>query len=186
MITKAQFVGIYVTDQQRALEFYRDKLGFEVKMDMPMGDMGPEGQSGEVRWIDVAPPGAETSFTLYTPPGMEGRIGGFSNIAFDTDDIQKTYQDHNEKGVEFTVEPKMEGWGWWAQFTATSSGSGSRAACRTAKVRITRLRSLRTPRPASRARSPGPDRRSRPDGRSSRFGPAREHRPGRLRFASGG
>jgi catechol 2,3-dioxygenase-like lactoylglutathione lyase family enzyme len=48
VITKAAFVGIYVTDQQRALEFYRDKLGFEVKLDVPMGDMGPEGQSADV------------------------------------------------------------------------------------------------------------------------------------------
>ena len=115
MITKAQFAGIYVTDQDRALEFYRDKLGFDVVMDMPMGDMAPEGQS-EVRWIVVAPPGAETSVTLYTPPGMENRVGGFSNIVFDTDDIQKTFAELTERGVEFTTEPKMEGWGWWAQF----------------------------------------------------------------------
>jgi predicted enzyme related to lactoylglutathione lyase len=116
VITKAAFVGIYVSNQDRALEFYRDKLGFEVRMDMPMGDMAPEGQAAGLRWIDVVPPGAETSFTLYTPPGMENRVGGFSNIVFDTDDIQKTFAELTERGVEFTTEPKMEGWGWWAQF----------------------------------------------------------------------
>jgi predicted enzyme related to lactoylglutathione lyase len=116
MITKAAFVGIYVTDQDRALEFYRDRLGFEVKMDVPMGAMSPEGQAEGVRWIDVVPPGADTSFTLYTPPGMENRVGGFSNIVFDTDDIQKTFAELTERGVEFTQEPKMEAWGWWAQF----------------------------------------------------------------------
>jgi predicted enzyme related to lactoylglutathione lyase len=47
---------------------------------------------------------------------MEGRVGGFSNIVFDTDEIQKTYAELSEKGVEFTTEPKMESWGWWAQF----------------------------------------------------------------------
>ena len=116
MITKAQYAGIYVTDQDRAVEFYRDKLGFEVVMDTPMGDLAPEGQAKDVRWITVAPPGAETAFTLYTPPGMEDRVGGFSNIVFDTDDIQKTFAELTERGVEFTMEPKMEGWGWWAQF----------------------------------------------------------------------
>jgi predicted enzyme related to lactoylglutathione lyase len=85
-------------------------------MDTPMGDMAPEGQAAGVRWIDVVPPGAETSFTLYTPPGMEGRVGEFSNIVFDTDDIQKTYEELTQRGVEFSVQPKMEGWGWWAQF----------------------------------------------------------------------
>jgi len=116
VITKAEFVGIFVTDQQRALEFYRDRLGFEVQMDTPMGDMAPEGQSRDVRWIRVAPPGAQTSFILYTPPGMEDRVGGFSNITFDSDDIQKTFAELSEEGVEFTEEPKRQGWGWWAQF----------------------------------------------------------------------
>lgn len=115
MITRVRSVGIYVSDQDRALEFYRDKLGFEVLQDTPMGDMGPPGHR-EQRWIAVAPKGSDTLAILYTPPGMESRIGGFSNILWDTDDIQATFEDLKAKGVEFTQEPAQQGWGWWAQF----------------------------------------------------------------------
>jgi len=115
MITRVRSVGIYVSDQDRALEFYRDKLGFEVLQDTPMGDMGPPGHQ-EQRWIAVAPKGSDTLAILYTPPGMESRIGGFSNILWDTDDIQATFEDLKAKGVEFTQEPAQQGWGWWAQF----------------------------------------------------------------------
>lgn len=110
MITRARSVGIYVRDQQRALAFYTEKLGFEVRQDAPMG---PE--MGDARWIEVAPPGAETVFVLFTPPGLEGRIGGFSNIVFECDDVQATYADLTAKGVEFTQEPSRMPWGWWAQ-----------------------------------------------------------------------
>src|SRR5262245_45317750 len=115
MITKGRAVNIYVGDQDRALAFYRDVLGFDVLMDMPMGDMGPPGHQDQ-RWIAVAPKGAETRFILYTPPGLEDRVGGFSALMFDCDDIQATYEELKGKGVEFTEAPAMQGWGWWAQF----------------------------------------------------------------------
>ena len=115
MITKGRAVNIYVGDQDRALAFYRDVLGFEVLMDTPMGDTGPPGHEDK-RWIAVAPKGAETQFILYTPPGLEDRVGGFSNLMFDCDDIQATYKELKGKGMEFTESPAMQGWGWWAQF----------------------------------------------------------------------
>jgi predicted enzyme related to lactoylglutathione lyase len=111
MITKARSVGIYVTDQQRALDFYTQKLGFQLLQDQPMG---PE--MSAARWIVVAPPGAETPFVLFTPPGSESRIGGFHNVVFDTDDIQATYETLRTKGVEFSEAPAQMPWGWWAQF----------------------------------------------------------------------
>ncbi len=55
-ITGVGTVGIHVSDQDRALAFYRDVLGFEVRRDMPFGDGG--------RWLEVAPPGAPTSIAL--------------------------------------------------------------------------------------------------------------------------
>lgn len=69
-ITHASFVTLPVTDQDRALRFYRDVLGFEVTADLDM----PPG-----RWLQVAPKGAQTVFTL-SGPGMgisrPGRPGG--------------------------------------------------------------------------------------------------------------
>jgi catechol 2,3-dioxygenase-like lactoylglutathione lyase family enzyme len=53
-VTKSRSVGIYVSDPDRALEFYRDTLGFEVLQDVPMGEMGPPGHEDK-RWIEVAP-----------------------------------------------------------------------------------------------------------------------------------
>jgi catechol 2,3-dioxygenase-like lactoylglutathione lyase family enzyme len=74
MMTRANTVGMYVSDQDRALDFYVDALGFEKLVDEPIG---PEG-----RWIEVAPAGAQTHLVLFTPPGQEDRIGTFSNVVF--------------------------------------------------------------------------------------------------------
>ncbi|MET9089020.1 VOC family protein [Streptomyces sp. NPDC004237] len=65
-ITHASFVTLPVTDQDRALRFYRDVLGFEVTADLEM----PPG-----RWLQVAPRGAQTVFTL-SGPGMGRGSGG--------------------------------------------------------------------------------------------------------------
>ena len=108
MITKARTVGVYVSDQDRALDFYVDKLGFEKRTDEPMGP--------EARWIEVAPAGAETVLVLFTPPGQEDRIGSFSNVVFECDDIETTYRELRGRGVEFTEEPSEQPWGMWAQF----------------------------------------------------------------------
>ena len=55
-ITRVGTVVVPVSDQDRALEFYVGKLGFETRIDGPFG----EGQ----RWIEVAPPGATTTIAL--------------------------------------------------------------------------------------------------------------------------
>lgn len=108
MITKAATVGVYVSDQARALDFYLNKLGFEKFRDEPMGP--------EARWIEVAPAGAETHLVLFTPPGFEDRIGTFANLVFECDDIQATYEELRDRDVEFSEEPSRQPWGMWAQF----------------------------------------------------------------------
>ena len=108
MITKASTVGVYVSDQDRALDFYLNALRFEKRRDEPMGP--------EARWIEVAPAGAETRLVLFTPPGQEDRIGTFSNIVLECDDIHVTYEELRDRGVEFTAEPSEQPWGMWAQF----------------------------------------------------------------------
>ncbi len=107
-ITRVQTVGVYVSDQQAALEFYRDKLGFEVRQDMPMGEPGSD------RWIEVVPPGAETGMVLSTPAGMGGfteRIGTFSGYVLTTDDVQQTYEELSGRGVRFSAIPEAQPWG---------------------------------------------------------------------------
>jgi predicted enzyme related to lactoylglutathione lyase len=107
MIKAVKFVSVPVRDQDRALAFYTDQLGFRVTTDQPMG---------EQRWIELRIPGAETGFVLFTPTGHEDRVGGFMNMAFTTDDVQKTYEELSARGVEFVQPPKTEHWGTSAIF----------------------------------------------------------------------
>ena len=108
MITQLKFAGIPVKDQDRALAFYRDILGFKVGTDQPMG-------SGQ-RWIEMRIGGADTKIVLFTPEGHEDRIGTFFNGAYQCDNVEKTYEDLKAKGVEFVQEPKKEPWGTFAIF----------------------------------------------------------------------
>ena len=114
MIRQVKFVGIPVRDQDRALAFYRDKLGFKIHTDQPMGTQ---------RWIELKVPGAETGVVLFTPDGHEDRIGTFFNGSFACDDVPKTYQELKERGVEFTQEPKKEPWGTYATFKDSEGNS---------------------------------------------------------------
>src|SRR6185295_11617911 len=103
MIKAIKFASVPVSDQDRALAFYTGKLGFRILTDQPMG--------GKQRWIELGIPGAETSLVLFTPDGHEDRIGGFQNVTFFTDNVQRTYEELRAKGVEFVQEPKAADWG---------------------------------------------------------------------------
>jgi predicted enzyme related to lactoylglutathione lyase len=103
MVRKIKFASIPVRDQDRALEFYVGTLGFALLTDQPMGP----GQ----RWVEVRAPRGETGFALFTPPGQEDRIGTFTGVSLECDDVQKTYEDLSAKGVEFVQPPRTEPWG---------------------------------------------------------------------------
>src|SRR5690348_7776365 len=107
MIKAMKFVSIPVKDQQRALEFYTRKLGFQVTTDQPMGP-------GK-RWIELGLNGG-SGVLLFTPPGHEDRIGTFSGISFVCDDVEKTCDELAQRGVEFAQAPKKESWGVSAIF----------------------------------------------------------------------
>jgi predicted enzyme related to lactoylglutathione lyase len=103
MIRKITFTSIPVRDQDRALQFYIDRLGFTLVTDQPMGP----GQ----RWIELRPPKGDAGIALFTPPGHEDRVGAFTGISMECDDVQKTYDELSAKGVEFAKLPKRESWG---------------------------------------------------------------------------
>jgi catechol 2,3-dioxygenase-like lactoylglutathione lyase family enzyme len=108
MIARVAKVGVCVADQQKALDFYTGVLGFTVVTDQPMGP--------DARWIEVAPAGSPTSLALWTPPGLEGRIGTFAGIVFSCEDIQATYAELRDRGVEFEQEPTAQAGGTMAVF----------------------------------------------------------------------
>jgi catechol 2,3-dioxygenase-like lactoylglutathione lyase family enzyme len=88
-------VMVPVSDQDRALEFYLDKLGFEKRTDTPFGD-------GD-RWIEVAPPGAATTIALITP--REGEPTGImTRVALSTQDIDADHSDLLARGVDADAE----------------------------------------------------------------------------------
>jgi len=122
MITRIGTVPIVVSDQGRALEFYRDKLGFKVVSDMDYG--------GGVRWITVTPPQGETELLLFDPAmsgdqaeEMKKRIGIWTGIVFLTDDIQNTYQTLSQRGVKFDAPPHQQPWGGWEAFFVDQDGN---------------------------------------------------------------
>jgi predicted enzyme related to lactoylglutathione lyase len=106
MIRKIKFSSIPVRDQDRALEFYTGALGFTLQTDQPMGP----GQ----RWIEVRPPKGDSGLALFTPPGQEDRVGTFTGISMECDDVHKTYEELSGKGVVFVKPPKSESWGTMA------------------------------------------------------------------------
>ena len=109
MLKNILTVGIYISDPDQAIDFYVSKLGFEKRNDVPMGE--------GMRWIEVAPPGAQTAIVLAKGYGPDqDRIGKFTGYIFATDDIQTTYETLKSRGVHFTEPPRVESWGKWAQF----------------------------------------------------------------------
>jgi catechol 2,3-dioxygenase-like lactoylglutathione lyase family enzyme len=108
MIRGIKFVSIPVSDQDKALHFFTEKLAFKVATDQPFND--------KQRWIELLIPGAETGIVLFTPPGQEDRIGTFQPLSFISDDVFVTARTLQARGVEFVSEPKKESWGTSAIF----------------------------------------------------------------------
>jgi predicted enzyme related to lactoylglutathione lyase len=108
MITQLKFVGIPTRDQARALKFYTEQLGFEVATDQPFSD--------QQRWIELRIANAGTRVVLFTPEGHEARIGTFFNGSFSCDDVESTFRQLRQRGVEFVREPEKQPWGTMAIF----------------------------------------------------------------------
>src|SRR5215467_11632323 len=90
-ITQLGRIFVPVSDKDKALAFYTDTLGFELRADIPFGD-------GD-RWVEVGPPGGEAAVALVTP--MESnQPGGQTNASFSTDDIDASYASLTEQGVD--------------------------------------------------------------------------------------
>ena len=94
-ITEVGTVIVPVSDQDRALEFYTDKLGFETRTDVAYGDGN--------RWVEVAPAGAATTVALI-PPREGDPVGVETRIGFTTADVDADHADLKARGVDVDDE----------------------------------------------------------------------------------
>lgn len=91
-ISQLGTVIIPVSDQDKALEFYTGKLGFEVRNDVSFG----EGN----RWLEVAPPGGGATVAIMPPRPGETPSNTQTCVAFTTDDVDAGHAALEERGVE--------------------------------------------------------------------------------------
>src|SRR4051794_40543186 len=102
MIRGVKFVSIPVTDQDRALAFYTEVLGFRLLTDQPF--------SKDQRWLELGIPGADTRVVLFRF-GDRLQPGGMLNVALWSDDVDATARELKAKGVEFVMEPTRQHYG---------------------------------------------------------------------------
>jgi catechol 2,3-dioxygenase-like lactoylglutathione lyase family enzyme len=91
-ITDIRTIAVPVADQDRAVEFYVGKLGFEKRMDAPLPQLGG-------RWIVVAPAGAATAIAL-VPARDDAPAGVDTGIRFASGDAAATHKELSDQGVE--------------------------------------------------------------------------------------
>jgi predicted enzyme related to lactoylglutathione lyase len=126
MIKRMSHTTIYVTDQEEALKFYTEKLGFEVRTDATM--------DGGFRWVTVGlKDQADLEIVLMEPRGgmmfdeavanqLRAVIekGGLGAGVFETEDCRATYEELKRKGVEFMSPPTERPYGIEALFKDNS------------------------------------------------------------------
>lgn len=122
---------LWVRDQDEAVEYWTEKVGFEVKVDATLEELGG------FRWVTVGPAGQEgTSIVLMAIPGepmvdqktrsaIEDLMSrGFAGTVFlGTDDCRASYEEMKARGVEFTSEPEETPYGIDCGFTDPSGNS---------------------------------------------------------------
>ena len=137
---KLSNVQLWVNDQDEALAFYTDKLGFEVRADVTLPEMG------NFRWLAVGPAGEpEVAIVLMAipgPPVMDTETAdqvrtlmakGFAGTLFlTTEDCRRTYEELRERGVEFVEQPEERPYGIDSAFRDPSGNH----------IRLTQVREL--------------------------------------------
>jgi predicted enzyme related to lactoylglutathione lyase len=111
MLERVFYTSVLVSDQDRALDFYTNVVGFEQRADNPTPD-GP-------RFLTVGVKGQDFMLVLWPgTPGqaqpVQGRIP--ASVTIETADIRKAYEELRSRGVEFETEVQEYPWGYVALF----------------------------------------------------------------------
>ena len=113
MIRGVSKVVIDVEDQERAKEFWTEKMGFELVQDVPYGNE---------RWLEVRSPDGAVNLVLDLRVREAGERQEApdtlpnSNVMFRCDDLRETYEELRALGVEFPQPPVKQPFGWWSMF----------------------------------------------------------------------
>ncbi|WP_372366442.1 VOC family protein [Candidatus Uabimicrobium sp. HlEnr_7] len=108
-------VAVVVRDYDEAIQFYIDKLGFELKEDTYI-------KAQDKRWVVVSPPGSSAKVLLARAVGDEqssrigNQTGGRVFLFLQTDDFWRDFNEYKNKGVIFIRDPKEETYGTVAVF----------------------------------------------------------------------
>jgi|SRR5437660_5219322 len=108
VIEYARTVAVYVADQERALRFFTEQLGFELKADRPMGP--------DTRWIEVAPPGAQSHLVIYPRALMKDWAERKASIVFKCADTKAAAAELEARNVRIVMPPTDMPWGTFASF----------------------------------------------------------------------
>lgn len=99
---------IYVEDQEASIAFRTEKMGFIVHEKHPMGP--------KANWVEIGPENGQTRLVLYPKAMIPNHHELKPSFIFVCDNIQETYNQLREKGVEFLDEPKEMAWGIFTTF----------------------------------------------------------------------
>jgi len=104
-------VVVEVEDQDRAKQFWTEKMGFELAQDAPYG---------EERWLEVRTPDKAVVLVLGVRRGERPTAPHpslpTSNVMFYAEDLQQTYEELTTRGVQFPQPPVQQPFGWWSLF----------------------------------------------------------------------
>ena len=108
-VNKIGHITLLVKDQDEALKFYTEKLGFQKRQDLPLGNM---------RWVTVSPKGQtdiELTFVVADTEekrrAMGKQAGDHVFLTLESDDCRKEYKALKAKGVKFYGKPEVQQWG---------------------------------------------------------------------------
>jgi predicted enzyme related to lactoylglutathione lyase len=139
---KISTAQLWVHDQDEALAFYTEKVGFEIRSDVTVPELG------NFRWLTVGPAAqpdiAVVLMAIPGPPVMDAETAeqvrtlmgkGFAGTIFlSTDDCQASYEELKGRGVQFSEEPEERPYGIDSAFRDPSGNS----------IRLTQVRELAT------------------------------------------
>ena len=108
MISHVKFVSIPTSDQDRALKFWTEQVGFRVLTDQPF--------DATQRWIELRVGSSDTRLVLFRFDGQGLQPGGRFNGALACDNVERTHQELSARGVEFVSPPQKQPWGTFAMF----------------------------------------------------------------------